>query len=283
MSRNWVSLCDFSHPPLIALIREFYSNLSVNSEDASDHYLTTWIKGKEFKITKCIVSEALGVPLLRRPIYPFTESPPIDDVMSLLYGRSVTWGSEPRKNSSEFTEFNYLFFGIVCHNIFPVSHIHTIPLDRYAFIADGSMCFPSPFIQTIVEVFRSKSKAHKLFFPVFIYKVLTFLGLEDFPTLELVHITAPIGVTFLRQRQARMKSVKPSTRTSKRPRVEASTAAPAFGDQPAAIDPAKEIHVDPIAIVDPAGDAKTIDPIFTPPLSLYAMMETFMTTKAAHE
>ena len=158
MSRNWVSLCDFSHHPLIALIREFYSNLSVNSEDASDHYLTTWIKGKEFKITKCIVSEALGVPLLRRPIYPFTESPPIDDVMSLLYGRSVTWGSEPRKNSSEFTEFNYLFFGIVCHNIFPVSHIHTIPLDRYAFIADGSMCFPSPFIQTIVEVFRSKSK-----------------------------------------------------------------------------------------------------------------------------
>ena len=90
MSRNWVSLCDFSHPPLIALIREFYSNLSVNSEDASDHYLTTWIKGKEFKITKCIVSEALGVPLLRRPIYPFTESPPIDDVMSLLCGRSVT-------------------------------------------------------------------------------------------------------------------------------------------------------------------------------------------------
>ena len=41
--------------------------------------------------------------------------------------------------------------------------------------------------------------------------------------------------------------------------------------------------MDPIAIVDPAGDAKTIDPIVTPPLSLYAMMETFMTTKAAHE
>jgi len=54
------------------------------------HYLTTWIKGKEFKITTRIVSEALGVPLVRRPTCPYTESPPIDDVMSLLCGRSVT-------------------------------------------------------------------------------------------------------------------------------------------------------------------------------------------------
>ena len=93
-------------------------------------------------------------------------------------------------------------FRIACHNIFPISHIHTIPLDRcaflYAFITDRSMCFPSLFIQTIVDVYRSKSKVHKLFFPVFIYRVLLFLGLDSFPSLELVNITAPIGATFLR-------------------------------------------------------------------------------------
>ena len=93
------------------------------------------------------------------------------------------------------------------------------------FITYGSICFPSLFIQTIVEVFGSKSKAHKLFFPVFIFRVLTFLGLEDFPALELVHIIAPIGATFLRQRQTQMKSAEPSTGTSKQPRVEASTVA----------------------------------------------------------
>ena len=60
------------------------------------------------------------------------------------------------------------------------------------------MCFPSLFIQTIVDVYRSKSKVHKLFFPVFIYRVLLFLGLDSFPSLELVNITAPIGATFLR-------------------------------------------------------------------------------------
>ena len=164
--------------------------------------MTTWIRGKEFRITKRVVFETLGVPLVRRPTYPYTESPHIDDVMSLFCGRSVTWGSEPRINSCEFTELNYLYLRIACHNIFPISHVHTIPLDMcaflYAFITDGSMCFPSLFIQTIVEIYRSKSKAQKLFFPVFIYRVLNFLGLEDFPALELVHIIAPIGTTFLK-------------------------------------------------------------------------------------
>ena len=89
------------------------------------------------------------------------------------------------------------------------------------------MCFPSLFIQTVVEIYRSKSKAQKLFFAVFIYRVLNFLGLKDFPTLELVHIIDPIGATFLKQQQAQMKSAEPSTRTSKRSKGEATTAAPA--------------------------------------------------------
>ena len=60
------------------------------------------------------------------------------------------------------------------------------------------MCFLSLFIQTIVEVYQSKSMLYNLFFPIFIYRVLLFLGLERFPSLELVYITAPIGATFLR-------------------------------------------------------------------------------------
>ena len=133
------------------------------------------------------------------------------------------------------------------------------------------MCFPSLFIQTIIEVYRSKSKAHNLFFPVFIYKVLRFFGLDSFPFLELVHIADPIGAAFLKQQQAQMKSAKPSTEISKRPRGEAFIATPTSGDQPAA----QEI------LVDPATD-DTVDPIAAPPLSLYAMMETFMTTQATN-
>ena len=75
-----------------------------------------------------------------------------------------------------------------------------------------------------------------------------------------------------------MKSVEPSIGTSKRPSGEASTTAPASGDQPAT----KEIYVDPTTAMDLASDDDTADPKITPPLSLCAMMGTFMTTQVTH-
>ena len=167
--------------------------------------MTTWIRGREFRITKHVVSEALGVHLVRKPTYPYTEFPPINDIMCFLCGRSVSWGSEPRTNSCELTELNYLYLRIAWDNIFPISHVYTIPLDScvilYAFITDGSMCFPSLFIQSIIDICRSKSKAQKWFFLVFISRVLNILGLTNFLALELFHIIAPLGATFLGQRQ----------------------------------------------------------------------------------
>ena len=172
VSRNQGSSCEVSHSSPAALIREFYSNLFVYSEDTGGHYLTSQIRGKEYRITKRVFSEILGVPLVCRPTLTYTESPPLDDVMSLLYGRSISWGFEPRINLSELIEVKYLFIRIACHNIFPISHIHTIPLDRsvflYAFITDGFMCFPSLFIQTIVEVYRKVSLRHIIFYFLFL-------------------------------------------------------------------------------------------------------------------
>ena len=91
--------------------------------------------------------------------------------------------------------------------------------------------------------------------------------MSDFPPLELVHITAPIGATYLRQRQAQMKSVEQSIGTSKRPRGDAATT---FGAMPTT----KETFVDPTVVVDRVGDAKDVDP----PISLRAMMQFIMTT-----
>ena len=159
--RNWLSLCKDLQPPLAALIREFYSNLHIRSDDD----LGTWIWGQSFVITKDDVSEALDVPCVCRPTYPYSERPPISDVMTLLCGRSMTWGSDPRINSSELTKLNYIFFRIACHNIFPIN---------------ASICFPSLFIQTLAEVHKSKCKKNGLFFPVFIYRVLYFYTWKTF-------------------------------------------------------------------------------------------------------
>ena len=65
-------------------------------------------------------------------------------------------------------------------------------------MTDAPMSFPILFIQSLVEVHRSSSTAHGLFFSVFIHRILLHLGLEYFSASEPVHIIAPIGATFLR-------------------------------------------------------------------------------------
>ena len=42
-----------------------------------------------FIITPRVVAEALGVPVVTKPVYPYAESPPIDVVMSHIIGSSI--------------------------------------------------------------------------------------------------------------------------------------------------------------------------------------------------
>ena len=63
------------------------------------------------------MADALGVPVVREPVYPYEESPPLDDVMSYTTGSSIQWGSDPWITSAELTNTAYLFFRIVCHSL----------------------------------------------------------------------------------------------------------------------------------------------------------------------
>ena len=87
-SRGWLSLLEIDHPPLTTLIREFFSNLSCHIYD-SNTIVRSWIQGVEFTITPRVVTEALGVPVITNPVYPYNESPPIDEVMSHITGSSI--------------------------------------------------------------------------------------------------------------------------------------------------------------------------------------------------
>ena len=87
--RGWLPLMDISYPLLVALIRDFYSNLSVHSDDSNTQYVMSWIRGEECTITPSVVASALRVPLVRQPVYPYDETPPLDDIMSYLTGSSI--------------------------------------------------------------------------------------------------------------------------------------------------------------------------------------------------
>ena len=87
-SRGWLSLLEVDHPPPTALIREFFSNLSCHIYDTNT-VVRSWIRGVEFTITPRIVAEALGVMVVREPVYPYEESPPFDDVILYITGSSI--------------------------------------------------------------------------------------------------------------------------------------------------------------------------------------------------
>ena len=59
------------------------------------------------------------------------------------------------------------------------------------------------------EVYRSSAVGHALIHPIFIHRILLYLGLDGFPSGEPVHVIAPTGATFLRQRAAQLR-VAPS-------------------------------------------------------------------------
>ena len=151
-SRGWLSLLEVDHPPSTTLIREFFSNLSCHVYD-SNTLVRSWIRGVEFTITLRVVSNALGAPVVRKPIYPYEESPPLDDIMSYITRSSIQWGTDPWITSAELSETVYLFFRIACHSLWPISHLHTIPLEQcvflYAFLSGASISFRHLFLRSL--------------------------------------------------------------------------------------------------------------------------------------
>ena len=69
--------------------------------------------------------------------------------------------------------------------------------------------FPHLFLRSLNEVHRNSIVGHAPIHPIFIHRILLFLGLVDFPSGEPVHVIAPIGATLLRQRDAYLR-VDPS-------------------------------------------------------------------------
>ena len=73
-------------------------------------------------------------------------------------------------------------------------------------MSGASISFPHLFLRSLNEVHRSSAIGHALIYPIFIHRILLFLGLADFPASEPVHVVGPLSATFLRQRAANLKA-----------------------------------------------------------------------------
>ena len=48
--KGWLPLLDIDHPPPTILIRKFYSNLSVHSNDSNTQFVNSWIEVKSMSL-----------------------------------------------------------------------------------------------------------------------------------------------------------------------------------------------------------------------------------------
>ena len=98
----------------------------------------------------------------------------------------------------------------------------------YAFMSGASISFPHLFLRSLNEVHRSSAIGHALIYPIFIHRIILFLGLADFSASEPVHVVGPLGATFLRQRAAHLRvdpSISRGTSPSNVPPSPSSTGA----------------------------------------------------------
>ena len=133
----------------------------------------------------------------------------------------------------------------------------------YAFMFGASISFPHLFLHFLNEVHRSSITGHALIHHIFIHKILLFLGLTDFPSGEPVHVVAPLGATFLRQRAAHLR-VDPlgprGTSSSDVPSPPSSTGANAAETSGIV---AADADVPPSATSDDSDIRRTLDHVLT--------------------
>ena len=65
-------------------------------------------------------------------------------------------------------------------------------------MSGASISFPHLFLRSLNEIHKSSAIGYALIHPIFIHRILLFLGLADFLAGEPVHVVTPLGATFLR-------------------------------------------------------------------------------------
>ena len=123
----------------------------------------------------------------------------------------------------------------------------------YGFMSGASISFPHLFLRSLNEVHRSSAIGHALIHPIFIHRILLFLGLVDFPPGEPVHVVGPLGATFLQQRAAYLR-VDPSG-----PRGASSSDVP----PPPSSSGATAADVPPLTTLDDSDIRHTLDRVLT--------------------
>ena len=127
----------------------------------------------------------------------------------------------------------------------------------------ASISFPHLFLHSLNEVYRSSAVEHALIYPIFIHRILLFLGLADFPFGEPVHVVALIGATLLRQRAAHLRVDPMRPRGASSGVVPSSPSSTGADAAEASGATAADVDVPPPTTSDDSDIRRTLDHVLT--------------------
>nr|POF18310.1 hypothetical protein CFP56_47555 [Quercus suber] len=175
-SRGWISLTSGFPAPPMNLIHEFYSNIHDIKKDGS---FSVMVRNIRFEVTPDLVSTVLGIPRVMESPYPYTAetAPSQTDMLTLFCGEKTIWpnGVSKVKSASFIPEYQWLS-RIMCTNLFPIAHLHTLNVPRaqllYALITDVPIDICRHICQVIIHAFESNSSRTVLPFPCVITQLI---------------------------------------------------------------------------------------------------------------
>ncbi|KAL4598125.1 hypothetical protein ACB092_11G037000 [Castanea dentata] len=175
-SRGWISLTSGFPAPPTNLVHEFYSNIHDIKEDGS---FSVMVRNISFEVTPTLVSAVLGIPRVLESPYPYTAetAPSQTDMLTLFCGEHTIWpnGISKVKSASFIPEYQWLN-RIMCTNLFPIAHLHTLNVPRaqllYALITDVPIDICRHICQVIIDAFESNSSRTVLPLPCIITQLI---------------------------------------------------------------------------------------------------------------
>ena len=213
-SRGWISLSSGFPAPPMNLIHEFYSNIHDIKKDGS---FSVMVRNIRFEVTPDLVSTVLGIPRVMESPYPYTAetAPSQTDMLTLFCGEKTIWpnGVSKVKSASFIPEYQWLN-RIMCTNLFPIAHLHTLNVPRaqllYALITDVPIDICRHICQVIIHAFESNLSRTVLPFPCVITQLIKAKKVPIRPQDIRAKPLSAIGSHTLQLGSSRIKRAKES-------------------------------------------------------------------------
>ena len=214
--RTWTKLLNLSGVVNSEIIKEFFSNASVEGD-----HIDYWVRHKEFVITRESIQEFLEV---RPPLYPITEQyedrlESIEEMVRILSGTL----RKTSRNRISFSPEMRTLAHVMIHNLYPITNLTTLSAPRTIFLYN---LFTHKDIDICGHIFHLLKKSIEkqnsrtiMPFPSLIMGLIAKTRLKFLSGLAVVQQDYPIGAHIVTMSTAHIKGSRTDVSSIPRDRV----------------------------------------------------------------